>query len=81
MARKEGEKLVSIYTFKNKVELAKLKKALEEAGIRVMIQSFDDTAYNGIYIPQKGVAKLWVHQKDAERAEEIVKEQLDPKIS
>ena len=72
----QKEKLVSIYTFKNKVELAKLRKALEEAGIQVMIQPFDDTAYNGIYTLQKGVAKLWVHQKDARRAEEIVKEQL-----
>lgn len=78
MAQKE--KLVSIYTFKNKVELAMLKKALEEAGIQVMIQSFDDTAYNGIFISQKGVAKLWVYQKDAECAEEIVKEQLGPEI-
>ncbi len=80
MARKEGEKLVSIYTFKNKVELAKLKKALETVGIQVMIQPFDDAAYNGIFIPQKGVAKLWVHQKDAKRAREIIKEQLGLEI-
>ena len=32
MTRREGEKLVSIYTFKNKVELAKLKKALKDIG-------------------------------------------------
>lgn len=74
---KEEERLVSIYTFKNKVELAKLKKALEDNGIQVMIQSFDDTAYDGIYVPQKGMAKLWVYQKDVEHARNIIKEQLD----
>jgi putative ATPase len=73
---KKGENLISIYTPDNIVELTRIKSILDEHNIPVMVQSFNDSAYDGIYTLQKGMAKIWVYEKDAQYAKEIVKDCL-----
>jgi len=65
---------VLVYTFENIIEGSMLRAALEEEGIEVMVRSFEDSAYDGIYTLQKGKGEIRVLNKDAERAKEIIAE-------
>ncbi len=52
----------------------RISQALKEAGIPYMIKSFLDTAYDGLYIPQKGWGRVMVPEEFLEKAERIVAE-------
>lgn len=49
-------------------------QALKEAAIPYLIKSFLDTAYDGLYVPQKGWARVLVPEAWAEEAEKVVEE-------
>ncbi len=77
--RKEREELakkvfVSVKVAANYFEADSIRSALEREGISVMIRTFHDTAYNGVYIPQKGWGSIEVPLPDKERAEQIIQE-------
>ncbi len=58
----------------NRFEGDRVSQALEEAGIPYMIKSFLDTAYDGLYVPQKGWGKVMVPEEWHEKAERIIAE-------
>jgi hypothetical protein len=64
--------LVKIFTLNNKFEADLIIRELEKEGITVLIRNFRDTAYNGIYIPQKGWGEVRVPEKDKQRAIEVI---------
>jgi len=59
---------VEVHRLANQFEADILKGALETENISVLIKRFHDTAYDGIYIPQKGWGKLMVPENEKERA-------------
>jgi len=65
---------VSIYIFQNIIEESIIRTALEEEGIEVLVRSFEDSAYDGIYTLQKGKGEIRVFEKDVEKAKKIVQE-------
>ena len=52
----------------------RVKEALKEAGIPYMIKSFLDTAYDGLFIPQKGWGAVLVPGEYVEQAERLILE-------
>ena len=50
----------------------RVSKALEEAGIPYLIKSFMDTAYNGLYVPQKGWGAVLVPEESSEEGRRII---------
>jgi hypothetical protein len=58
----------------NRFEGDRVSQALREAEIPFMIKSFLDTAYDGLYIPQKGWGVVMVPEKLREEAEKLVRE-------
>jgi len=58
----------------NRFEGDRVSQALREAGIPFLIKSFLDTAYNGLYILQKGWGAVLVPEDFEEEAERIVVE-------
>lgn len=56
----------------NRFEGDRIRHALEEAGIPFVIKSFLDTAYDGLYIPQKGWGAVLVPGEYRERAEQLI---------
>ena len=64
--------MIPVHTLKNQIEAQVIEDALREAGIKFVIRTFEDRAYNGIFIPQKGYGQVLVEEKDRERAEEII---------
>jgi hypothetical protein len=61
-------------TIENRFEGDRISQALQEAGIPFLIKSFLDTAYNGLYIPQKGWGIVMVSEKNKEEAEGLISE-------
>jgi hypothetical protein len=58
----------------NRFEGDRIRQALEEAQIPYLIKSFLDTAYDGLYIPQKGWGAVMVPEELREKAEKIILE-------
>lgn len=65
--------LIPVHTLENQIEAQVIEIALREAGIKFVIRTFEDRAYNGIFIPQKGYGQVLVEKKDKQRTEEIIK--------
>jgi hypothetical protein len=61
-------------TVENRFEGDRISQALREAGIPFLIKSFLDTAYDGLYIPQKGWGVVMVSEKNRVEAERLIGE-------
>jgi hypothetical protein len=70
--REAREVFVKVATVDNKFEADVLTNTLQKECIQVMVRSFHDTAYDGIYIPQKGWGIILVPAEDKDKAEEII---------
>ena len=68
----ETKTMVKIFILQDRFEADLIKGELDKEGIPVLIRSFKDTAYDGIYIPQKGWGEVRVPEKDQKRAQEII---------
>lgn len=66
----KAEETVKVYTLEKEDEvlLPLIKEAFKKEEIPLQIRSKYDTAYDGIFIGQKGVADLYVFEKDEQRA-------------
>ena len=58
----------------NRFEGDRVSQALKEAGIPYVMKSFHDTAYDGLYIPQKGWGAILVPKDFEEEAEGVIAE-------
>jgi hypothetical protein len=56
----------------NRFEGDRVSQALDEAGIPFLMKSFLDTAYDGLYIPQKGWGAVMVPENFEEEARKII---------
>jgi hypothetical protein len=65
---------VKVGTVENRFEGDRISQALQEAGIPFLIKSFLDTAYDGLYIPQKGWGVAMVPEKNKEEAKRLISE-------
>jgi len=71
-ARETREVFARAETIENQFEADVIKNALEKEQIPVIVRSFHDTAYDGIYIPQKGWGIVLVPEEHKVRAQEII---------
>jgi hypothetical protein len=71
-ARETREVFIKVETIENQFEADVLKNVLEKEQIPVIVRSFHDTAYDGIYIPQKGWGIVLVPEVHKARAQEII---------
>lgn len=58
----------------NRFEGDRISQVLQEAEIPFMIRSFLDTAYDGLYIPQKGWGMVMVPEDRLSEAERMIQE-------
>jgi hypothetical protein len=68
------EEWVKAGTIENRFEGDRISQVLQEAGIPFLIKSFLDTAYDGLYIPQRGWGAVMVSEKNREEAERLISE-------
>ena len=65
---------IKIFVVENQFEADLVSQALQEEGIPIMLKKFSDTAYDGLYIPQKGWAAIMVPEECRTLAEKVVSE-------
>ena len=53
-----------------------IKESFKNENIPIRIRSYFDSAYDGIYFPQKGFGAIYVFQNDRAAAEKILKDLL-----
>ena len=68
------EEFVPVKVAENSFEVDTVKAALEAEGIPVLVRLFEDTAYDGIYVSQKGWGHVEVPQSAKEKADKIIDE-------
>jgi hypothetical protein len=68
------ERWIQVGVIENRFEGDRLSQALEEAEIPYLIKSFLDTAYDGLYVPQKGWGRVMVPEEHREKAEKVLAE-------
>jgi hypothetical protein len=68
------EAFVPVKVAENSFEADRFRAALEQEGFTVLVRTFHDTAYDGIYEAQKGWGYVEVPRNDQERAEGIVRD-------
>ncbi len=68
----DSDKWVKVHTVENIFEMDVLKAALERESIEYTLKEHKDTAYDGLFILQKGYASLFVREKDERRVAAII---------
>jgi len=74
------ETFVPVKVAENAFEADRIRAGLEQEGLTVLVRTFEDTAYDGIYVAQKGWGYIEVPEDEKERAERLV-EELDRAFS
>jgi len=67
-----ADKWAKIHTIESIFEMDMIKDALDKEGIVYKIKEHKDTAYDGLFILQKGYATLYVKEADQENAKKVV---------
>ncbi len=72
------EKILKIYTLEKEHEylIPLIQDTFDKENISFQVRSKYDTAYDGIFVTQKGVGDIYVFEKDKERAETILNDIL-----
>lgn len=65
--------MIPVHTLKNQIEAQVIELALKEAGLKFVIRTFSDSAYNGIFVPQMGYGQVLIDEKSKSEAEEIIR--------
>lgn len=69
----ERNRQINVYTIESIFEMDMIKDALDKDGIPYTVKEHLDTAYDGLFILQKGYASLFVQESDKDRVLAIVK--------
>ncbi len=59
-------------TVQNRFEAQLLSAALESNGVDFFLRTFEDTAYDGLFVAQEGWGILWVASEDLQVAKDIL---------
>ena len=81
MARLEpdnfAQNTVVLCSVENEIEAQLIEGALSEQGIACMVDRSHDTAYDGLFIPAKGWARVLVLEGELEEARRVVERLSD----
>ena len=69
----DRNKEINVHTIESIFEMDMIKDALDKNGIPYTIKEHRDTAYDGLFILQKGFASLYVREVDKDRVLDIIK--------
>jgi hypothetical protein len=69
--------LVAIHTLTSRFEADLLLNALEQEGIPALLRSFEETPYDGLFVPQRGWGKILVPEAFEAKAAAIIQSLLE----
>jgi hypothetical protein len=67
----DGSRLIPIYTLANRFEADLLMDALQREGVPAILRSFEETAYDGLFVPQRGWGQILVPEEYVSEAHEV----------
>ncbi len=65
-------KMFKVGTLEDRFEEDRVSQALEREGVPFLIRRYSDTAYDGLFITQKGWATVMVPKEFVERAKALI---------
>ncbi len=68
------EVFVPVKIAESSIEADRIRALLEQEGLTVLVRTFEDSAYDGIYVAQKGWGTIEVPESERGRAERLVRE-------
>ena len=68
----DHDKWMRLCAIESIFEMDMIKDALDTEGIEYTIKEHKDTAYDGLFILQKGYASLYVRRRDEKQALDLV---------
>ncbi|SMC18732.1 protein of unknown function [Desulfacinum hydrothermale DSM 13146] len=72
MATENPKRWMLCHTLANRFEADLLSDALEKEGIPVLLRSFEETAYDGLFVPQRGWGQILVPAQEITRARAVI---------
>lgn len=66
-----------VHTVGNRFEADLLVHGLEQEGIPVRLRTYEETAYDGLFVPQRGWGTLFVPEEDKEKARDLIKRLME----
>lgn len=63
---------VRLHTVGNRFEADLLVHALEQEGIPLRLRTYEETPYDGLFVPQRGWGALFVPEEDEEKARDLI---------
>jgi hypothetical protein len=70
----QGIKMTMACPVNGRVEALQMQGILEQEDIPVFIRTFEETAYDGLFVSQKGWGEIWVAESRLEDAMPIIEE-------
>jgi hypothetical protein len=68
---------VRVHTAGNRFEADLLGHALEQESIPFRLRLYEETAYDGLFVPQQGWGALFVPEGDEEKARDVIKRVME----
>lgn len=68
-----SDRWVKIHTTENIFETDTIRDALDTEGIEYVVREHKDTAYDGLFILQKGFATFFAEEENVALAKDIIK--------
>jgi hypothetical protein len=74
-----SEETIKIFTLEAEHEylIPLIKETFQRENIELQIRSHYDTAYDGVFLGQKGIADLYVFKKDKAKAIRLLSDLID----
>ncbi len=67
-----ANRLIPIYTLANRFEADLLMDALHREGVTAILRSFEETAYDGLFVPQRGWGQILVPEEYVPEAHDVI---------
>jgi hypothetical protein len=68
-----SDRWIKAHTTENIFETDTIRDALEREGIEYVVKEHKDTAYDGLFVLQKGYATIFVEEENEAAAKAIIK--------
>lgn len=66
--------MIRLTTLENRFEADLITEALTVEGIDFILRTYEDTAYDGLFVTQKGYGVLLINEEDETMAMDLVRE-------
>jgi len=79
--KEKSRHLIPVHIVADRFEGDLMMDALRKEGVPALMQTFEETAYDGLFVPQRGWGRILAPAEDLSKAREIIQPLLEDKSS